>query len=310
MLNKYIQVFIQVTILTLLRSDVVSATNIDDAFHGIATVAISTYSKGQSVGTAFYYNRFIPYDPNIDKLNTHRVQSTWLVTNRHVLIPKDNNIEIFPDSFIFHLRHVNTNNTISWEPVIIKGEDLRKRAKFHIDNTVDVCAIEIMDLIKHKFVDGGRYMNWSYVSISDLPRNVETADDIVVIGFPRIFYDKVNLFPIVKQGIIASRWGAHFNGQPYFLIDAKLFPGSSGSIVVSKPKNIWMENGNIKARSSGEKVFHFLGIYSGEPIPIRKTLELDGITISADIGINLGIVWYGKLVEDIINNGVAYSNLK
>ena len=74
---------------------------------------------------------------------------------------------------------------------------------------------------------------------------MEVFDDYLVIGYPRMFYDKVNLFPIVKSGIIASKWQGMLNGKPYFLIDAKLFPGSSGSIVISKPIGTVIENGKF-----------------------------------------------------------------
>ena len=53
----------------------------------------------------------------------------------------------------------------------------------------------------------------------------------------------MNLFPIVKSGIIASRWKTGFKGKPYFLIDAKLFPGSSGSVVITKPADFVIRNG-------------------------------------------------------------------
>jgi hypothetical protein len=46
-----------------------------------------------------------------------------------------------------------------------------------------------------------------------------------------------NVFSIVKSGNISSKWGNRFGGEPYFLIDARLFTGSSGSLVISKPTN-------------------------------------------------------------------------
>jgi hypothetical protein len=61
---------------------------------------------------------------------------------------------------------------------------------------------------------------------------VEVSDGVLVIGYPNGYYDEVNLFPIVKSGIVASMWGRNFKGEPCFLIDSRLFPGSSGSLVV------------------------------------------------------------------------------
>jgi len=146
---------------------------------------------------------------------------------------------------------------------------------------------------------------WTAVMEENLPGknkiNVEVSDEAISIGYPKGFYDELNLFPIVKSGIIASRWGAYFNGNPYFLIDAKLFPGSSGSLVISRPINQIMEGGKIF--TSKEKQFAFLGVYSGEPFRQSTPLEFDDMTIIRKEGFNVGIVWYSHLVVEIVKNG-------
>ena len=134
--------------------------------------------------------------------------------------------------------------------------------------------------------------------------DVQASDDVVIIGYPRGFYDKFNLYPIIKSGIIASRWGANFDGKPIFLIDAKLFPGSSGSIVISKPIDMIVRGG--RPLYAPEKQFAFLGIYSGEPSLKGRKIEVDNLVITEKIGFNVGIVWYATLVEKIINNGVPF----
>ncbi len=197
---------------------------------------------------------------------------------------------------------------IKWDPIVLTREDLLGRAKFHRNEGVDVCAVAVLDLIAKKIKENGKYLNWYGVSKEQLPGKnnifVEVGDDAVVIGYPKGFYDEYNIYPIVKSGIIASKWGAYFGGQPYFLIDAKLFPGSSGSIVVSKPKDLALVDGTL--RYSKEKQFAFLGVYSGEPIREHNPIEFDDITIIRKSGFKVGVVWYGHLVEDIINDGNPY----
>ena len=41
------------------------------------------------------------------------------------------------------------------------------------------------------------------------------------------------------------KWGVGFRGDPYFLIDAKLFPGSSGCVLLSKPVDMVMSDGRL-----------------------------------------------------------------
>jgi len=213
-----------------------------------------------------------------------------------------------PDRFSFHLRKI-VDDKLVWDPIVLEKEQLLDRARFHPNPAVDTCIVQVLDLLTDRIKSGDEYMPWYGVTREQLPGNnkisVEVADDAVVIGYPRGFYDEVNLYPIAKSGIIASRWGADFNGLPCFLIDAKLFPGSSGSIVVSKPRDIAIEGGQLFCAK--EKQFAFLGIFSGEPFQEHHPIEMDDIIIIRKSGFNVGIVWYGNLVEEIVNNGIQYT---
>jgi hypothetical protein len=279
---------------------------VDDAFHGITTLLVSSTPYGQSQGTGFYYQELSPKDPSKDG-QWRQIEKVWLVTNRHVVLPKINNNETVPTTFAFHLRKID-GSTLKWEPIILNAQELLERARFHPNVNIDVCIIDVLDLITEKIKSGGTYQNWYAVHGEQHPGqnniNIETADEAVVIGYPRGFYDQVNLFPIVKSGIISTRWGAAFNGNPYFLIDSKLFPGSSGSIVVSMPKYMAFVDGKIM--HAKEKQFAFLGIFSGEPYRQEAPIDLDDMTIVRKSSYNLGIVWYGTLVDEIIKDGVKF----
>ena len=100
---------------------------------------------------------------------------------------------------------------------------------------------------------------------------VEASSDVLVAGYPKGFYDQVNLFPIVKSGImVASTVGSWFpRSTLYFLIDAKLFPGSSGSVVISKPIDLMVKNG--KLMSASEKQFALRWGYIGWRAEITGT---------------------------------------
>ena len=116
----------------------------------------------------------------------------------------------------------------------------------------------------------------------------------------------MNLFPIVKAGIIASRWGALFRGKPYFLIAAKLFPGSSGSVVVSKPINIVVDKGQVLF--SKEKQFALLGTFSASQFWQEDPVQIGDLTITQKSGFDLGIVWYAHIIEEARVNGVSLSD--
>lgn len=282
--------------------------SLDNRIHGLTTLIITNRSGNENQGSGFFYQQLEQKDPlKKDEGQWRKIENLWLVTNRHVALLKDKRgNEYLPDKFTFHLRKVEGGNIV-WEPINISKNELKKRLRIHSNKNVDIAVIDIFDLVTDKFKTGDDYMAYHAVSAENLPGenkiNIEVTDDVVTIGYPKGFYDEVNVFPIVKQGIIASKWGSSFNGNPYFLIDSKLFPGSSGSIVISKPKDFIIEEGQMF--HSASKQFAFLGIFSGEPYKIQpKSMEFEDMVIFKKDGFDVGIVWYSSLVIEIIERGV------
>ena len=81
--------------------------------------------------------------------------------------------------------------------------------------------------------------------------------------------------------MIASQYGINFNKKPYFLIDANLHPGTSGSPVVNSHHTLFREQGS----KEGYKLF---GIQSAQHL-------VDG----EPLGLN--VVWYSYLLNEIIH---------
>lgn len=154
-----------------------------------------------------------------------------------------------------------------WLPITISQGDLYNRCKFHQLDEIDVAVVDILDIFVTTLSgpDSKELIAFDSIGDGQFPGErkfpIEVGDDVLVVGYPRGFYDEFSKFPIVKSGIIASRWGFPFGGKPHFLVDAKLFPGSSGSLVISKPMNIDSIDGQIYHTSSGKKEFMFLGIF-------------------------------------------------
>lgn len=174
---------------------------------------------------------------------------------------------------------------------------------------VDVAAIRISGLFASHYSRGNipKILQHFPLTEENFPENdpkrpPSTGDGVLVVGYPRGFYDEFNKLPIVKSGIIASHYGSLFGGSPNFLIDAKLFPGSSGSVVVFRPTNFVVDGGQLYTRP--EKHYQFLGIYSGEPYFTSNPVEFDDFTIIRKDGFNVGTVWYAALVKEITTSGI------
>ena len=192
---------------------------IDNQIHTISTLINIHFPFGKGQGTGFFYHQLGERDPKKD-YQWVNIEKLFLVTNRHVVIEKIHNQEIIPDRLTFYLRRFENNETL-WEPITLLKKDIVERARIHPNSEIDVCIINVLDLVVDKIENVKNISQWHSVSKDDFPGknriNVDIASEAVVIGYPFGFYDKVNKFPIVKSGIVSSRWGLNFNGKPYFL---------------------------------------------------------------------------------------------
>ena len=282
----------------------VSIPTVDDMLLGMTTIIECRINAFSSQGSGFFFNLLEPNkEQGEEKGHWRKIEGIWLITNRHVALPKINDSEVYPNTFTFNIREI-VNDNIEWLPITLTQKELSQRIKLHQDNSVDVVAIKVDDLIIDIISKGPqrKIIAPSFLTNDNLPQNsplqIEVTSDIIVASYPRGFYDHVNKFPIIKSGIIASSWGVHFNGQPTFLIDAQLFPGSSGGLVISKPTNIAIINGNLATNSI--KQYVLLGVYSGEPITVSSPIQLDDLTITKRSSYGLGTVWYSSIITDII----------
>ena len=63
---------------------------------------------------------------------------------------------------------------------------------------------------------------------------IEVGRSLLVVGFPLGFHDTLHHLPVVRQAVIASSFGLRFQGQGYFLTDARTHRGTSGAPVVMR----------------------------------------------------------------------------
>ena len=265
----------------------------DSKLNRMTTLIKVTTSQGDvAQGTGFFYSVSDPAEPGGPQYQWVQTDF-WVITNRHVVMPKVNGVETRPSAISVHLQRWGTLGRLEWAPVVLSSDDIKERVRIHPDERVDVAAIDLSELLTQEIESNSDQFTYnSPFSLSRdlLMRNnqklqIEASSDVLVVGYPKGYYDDVNLFPIVKSGIVASKWGAEFQGEPCFLIDAKLFPGSSGSVVISKPIDVVVEDGQLFVIKDGEKAFALLGIFSG-------SFE------ALDYG--FGIAWYAETIGEVL----------
>ncbi|WP_291993714.1 serine protease [Candidatus Accumulibacter sp. ACC003] len=161
-----------------------------------------------------------------------RDEKLFLVTSRHVLF--DEPSRHFPDRIEIEL-HVNPENIAESTGFSIPLYDHNRRQVWRqgLDaaGEIDVAVIEIdraalpLTLVYRAFTPThlpGRF------------DQVDVGSSLLVVGFPMGFHDNLHHMPVVRQAIIASSFGLRFEGEGYFLTDARTHRGTSGAPVVMR----------------------------------------------------------------------------
>ena len=279
---------------------------LDRQFLFITTLITTEWQGNCYSGTGFFFQQKEP------AMKDGKLGNYWLVTNRHVVYSKEDAVgkKHLVDNLTFRVRaEEEGTQKLIWLEMTMSQAELLQKAKVLPDTGIDVCVIDICEKVNTELA---KYDDLN-VTICPIEEDnladhskfpIECSDDVIVIGYPRGFYDTANLYPIVKNGTIASMWGANFRGTRGFAIDAKLFPGSSGSLVISKPQMEDLDkDGHLVFKKN--KIFYCLGIYSGEPLFNGITINVDGKPTIIQYTFDLGQVWYYNLIPESIHNGVA-----
>ena len=125
--------------------------NLNDQLNFLTTPVLSSTPHGQAQGTGFYYQHLSPKTE--DGPEWRKVLNTWLVTNRHVVIPRSEDKETIPASLSFHLRRAGPSG-LFWQAVTLRDEELRARVKLHPDPEVDVAVVDAGDLLQEQIETG------------------------------------------------------------------------------------------------------------------------------------------------------------
>jgi hypothetical protein len=107
----------------------------------------------------------------------------------------------------------------------------------------------------------------------------DVGDRLAIPGFPLGFFDTVHHLPVVRQASIASHFGVRFQGQGFFLTDARMHRGSSGSPVLAR----------VKANSEGAPRWCLLGVHSSR-------MDMATRDAAQDESLGLNCAWYADVL--------------
>lgn len=229
----------------------------------------------------------------------------YLVTNRHVIPPESEkkSISIRVSTRKADILKIDTIEV----PIVGENGKYLPNVRLHKNSEYDIAVVNItQEVIKNGI--SAAWIPMSLFATKDKLRaeGITVGDEIYLLGYPDAIYDSRNASPILRLGIIATEptQGYAFNDKlrksfklptqiDGFLIDANVFPGSSGSLVILKQQATTIGPHGETVVSAAKKIPYVLGIVSGS-IPI-----VDAALRSVQ-RMGLGIVYSADAVKETI----------
>ena len=237
----------------------------------LSTVRISTFLGQQSLtaATGFFFER----GPRL-----------FLVTSRHVVI--DEAVDHLPDriEITVHTDTVNLTRTVTLSILLYRDGKANWRQGQDSGGEIDVAVLEI-----DRSALPASALLYCYGPDNLQPElaAVGVGTQLLLPGFPLGFYDTVHHLPVVRHAIIASSFGVRFQGQGYFLTDARTHRGSSGAPVV-------MRDDGAGARMP----WRLLGVHSAR-------MDMGTRDLEQDESLGLNSAWYADVLLTLTQDAAA-----
>lgn len=255
---------------TTLGTSAVLKRSEDEILFGVTRVLTFAGKRGLTSASGFFFARD---------------ERLFLITSRHVLF--DAPTAHAPDRIEIALHTDPRDLTLraTWSIPLHRAGETAWREASDSAGAVDVAAIELdrADLPSGSVVRpfGPQHLVLGYDQF-------EVGDRLAIPGFPLGFFDTVHHLPVVRQASIASYFGVRFQGLGYFLTDARMHRGSSGSPVLARVQ----DGEQARAR------WFLLGVHSSRMDMASRDAALDDL-------LGLNCAWYADVLMRLTQNETA-----
>jgi trypsin-like peptidase len=202
----------------------------------------------------------------------------FLVTSRHVVLDEASNHR--PDRLEIEL-HVDANNmgaVAQWSMPLYRDGQPRWHQAVDSAGTVDVVTVEVQRPALPRTALLAPFTPALLVTELD---EIEIGTAVLIVGFPLGFHDSLHHLPVARQAVIASAFGIRFQGQGYFLTDARMHRGTSGAPVVARVTN--------ERSGRGDLAWMLLGVHSGR-------MDVTNRDSDQDERLDLNCAWYADVL--------------
>lgn len=227
----------------------------------------------------------------------------FLVTNKHVIkdtseavllfnITEDKGVPLLGKQYRIHL----SNFQEGWFG--------------HSQEDIDVTIMPFSPIVNQLRKDGVliyfKTISTNLIPTKEQTEQIDAIEDLIFIGYPNNIYDRANLLPIVRKGTTATPFSIDYEGKPAFLMDASIFPGSSGSpVFLCNVGSYSPKGGGVVV---GNRIF-FLGIVSSV-FTIQESNEIEIVDVPTGVQpivktsqmMDLGLVYKSRVIIEVIED--------
>ena len=202
----------------------------------------------------------------------------FLVTSRHVVYDQPSGH--FPDRLQIEL-HINAHNLAESTgysiPLYLNGQSTWRQG-MDAAGAIDVAVVEIF---REALPQGTTYRAFTPAHLMSHFGEVEVGSSLLVVGFPLGFHDTLHHLPVARHAIVASAFGLRFQGEGYFLTDARTHRGTSGAPVVMRIDH--------SDASVADLPWKLLGVHSAR-------LDVGTRDLGLDEALGLNCAWYADIL--------------
>jgi hypothetical protein len=216
-----------------------------------------------------------------------RGKRLFLVTSRHVLM--DEPTAHRPDriEIELHVDEIDLTRSTGFSVLLYReGRGIWRQGQ-DSGGDIDVAVIE---LDRSALPGSANLRAFTPANLQASLDEVEVGASLLIVGFPLGFHDTVHHLPVVRQATIASSFGVRFQGQGYFLTDARTHRGTSGAPVV------------MRARQPGpgndELPWKLLGVHSAR-------MDMNTRDRQQDESLGLNCAWYADILLTLTESNDA-----
>jgi len=229
----------------------------------LSATPIFTYSADRPLtnATGFFFQRD-------DRL--------FLVTSSHVFY--DDKEGHFPDriQIKFHIDPNNVARSTEYSIPLYTNGISQWIAGSDSSGNIDVAAIKID---KRALPQDAIYTAFTPDTLLGDQETIEIGTSMLIVGFPLGFYDTLHKLPVVRHAINASSFSLRFQGNGYFLTDARTHRGSSGAPVVCRDAS----------STRKDMPWTLLGVHSAR-------FDVKGRDTEIDEALGLNCAWFADIL--------------